>query len=173
MQILKYVILKINNEQNENGLYVIINKLYAFDLLYLLSYLYFEYTRRHYQFILESIEIASESLDDEVIVQGNKENIFLDLKNPNTFYIASLFDYLDFKPINVSFVEELKQNKFKYFKIQKQSFIKLLEDWNNILDIKPSYVVLYQDKNDWVGLQSFQSKEDMEQFIEDAQQIVN
>jgi hypothetical protein len=167
MKILKYITLKINNENKENALYLIINKTQAFDLLYLLSYLFFEYSTRDYDFILESIETSYNQLDDEVVVQGTRKNIFLDLNNPNNFYIASLFDYLNCNINNSNFVEKLKHNQFKYSKINKNSFLQLLKSWNNVLDTKPSHIILYQDNNNQIILKSFDSQDSMDLFVED------
>ncbi|MBP6869398.1 hypothetical protein KBC04_00730 [Candidatus Babeliales bacterium] len=58
-------------------------------------------------------------------------------------------------------------------KISVDNFQEFIQNWRTIKKELPSFAIIYRDDKDWVHCQGFQSKEDMEQFIQDAQQIVN
>ena len=153
MKITKYIILQLKAKK-EGSMYSIFNKQKAADLIEMLDYVFFEYTRTDYDLITQNLSVLDTEMDDEVIMHGNRRSLYLDLKNPDTIYISSFADYLDFEEnlpfttSNRSFVDELKKNNFDHLKVERKSFLLVLQDWHTIIEEKPAYVILHQNKND-------------------------
>ncbi|MBP6869928.1 hypothetical protein KBC04_03540 [Candidatus Babeliales bacterium] len=64
-------------------------------------------------------------------------------------------------------------NETNSCKISVDNFQEFIQNWRQIKKELPAFAIIYRDDKDWVHCQGFQLKEDMEQFIQDAQQIVN
>lgn len=171
MKIIKYIALELKAKK-VGSLYAIRNKAKAFDLLEMLNYLFFEYTRTDFDLIVQNLEIIDEEQDDEIIMHGNSRTLCVDLENPNDFYICPMSDYLDFeKNITTStqqqsFVHYLQQHQLDLFKIDRKNFLELLQDWHTILQKKPQSVILYQDKSNHVAFVSCESKEQADQYLQ-------
>ena len=171
MKIIKYIALELKAKK-VGSLYAIRNKTKAFDLLEMLNYLFFEYTRTDFDLIIQNLEIIDEEHDDEIIMHGNSRTLCLDLENPDNFYICPMTDYLEFEKSlatsrqKSSFVQYILQHQLDLFKIDRKVFLKLLQDWHMILQNKPQSIVLYQDKVNYVEFVSFESKEQADQFIQ-------
>src|SRR3989339_1183880 len=139
MKIIKYILLELKAKK-EGSLYAIRNKNKAGDLVELLEYLFFEYTRTDLAYILENLAIIDEEKDDEIVLHGNTRTVCIDLVNLTDIYICSFTDYQNFEDSipyispEYSFVEEIKDNKFESFKINRQSFLQVLRDWHTILN---------------------------------------
>lgn len=169
MNISKYITLELKAKK-EGSLYAIYHKAKAAYLLFLLNYLFFEYTRKDFDLIVKNLEIIDEEMNDEIVVHGHSRSLFVDLNDPTTLYISLLADYLNFEDspaadrIDATFVDELTKKKFDHFKINRKCFLKLLQDWHTILEKKPVRIILYQDKKNQVGFQSFTTKEAAELY---------
>lgn len=157
--------------KKEGSLYAIRDTTKASDLTNLLEYLFFEYTRSDRAYIIENLKIIDEERDDEIILHGNGRSLCIDLENLDDIYICSFADYQKFEgrvPFvsrEYSFVQELQQHYFKSFKIDRTSFLEVLNSWHTILDLRPHTLVLYQNKNNHVAFQSFESIEQAKKFI--------
>lgn len=160
MKLLKYLALELKTEK-DGPLYAVRNKTKAGDLVLLLNYLFFEYTRNDLQLIIKNLAVIDEEMDDEIVIHGTSRCIALDLTQPANLYIALLQDYFKYEDspqgnsIDITFVDELKKRKFESFTINRNCFIKLLQDWHKIIEKKPVYIALYQDSNKKIGFQSF------------------
>jgi len=172
MNIIKFISLELKAKK-EGSLHAIRNKKKAYDLIELLNYLFYEYTRTDLDLIINNLEIIDEEKDDEIIMHGNNRTLCLDLKNPNIFHICSFSDYVDFEktltaPIeNHSFVTYLQENELILFTIDRNDFLQLLQDWHTILHDKPQCILLYQNKSNNVGFKSFDSIKIADQYIDD------
>lgn len=170
MKIIKYILLELKAKK-EGSLYAIRNKTKAGNLVDLLEYIFFEYTRTDLAYILANFTIIDEEKDDEIVLHGNGRTVCIDLANLTDIYICSFADYQKFEDsipyasLEYSFVELLKNNKFESFKTNRQSFLQVLRDWHTILDARPQAVILYEDKEHHVAFQSFNSIEQANQFI--------
>jgi hypothetical protein len=170
MKIIKYILLELKAKK-EGSLYAIRNKNKAGNLVELLEYLFFEYTRADLIYILENLTIIDEEKDDEVILHGNSRTVCIDLTNLTDIYICSFADYQKFEDSipyassEYSFIEKLKQNIFESYKIDRISFLQILGDWHTILDTRPQAVVLYENKEHHIAFQTFEPIEQANQFI--------
>ncbi|MDP3788325.1 MAG: hypothetical protein Q8Q60_03360 [Candidatus Chromulinivorax sp.] len=171
MNITKYVTLELKTIQ-DGPLYAIRNKSKATDLIFLLNYLFFEYTKKDLGLITKNLQVIDEEMDDEIVVHGTSRSIFLDLANPTNLYISLLADYIEFEDAltcnskNLTFVSELKKKKIDHYKINRDSFLQLLQDWHTIIEKKPAHIILYEDKNGWTGFESFTTKESIDQYLQ-------
>jgi hypothetical protein len=160
MKLLKYLALELKTEK-DGPLYAIRNKSKAQDLVLLLNYLFFEYTRNDLALIVKNLAVIDEEMDDEIVVHGNSRCVAIDLAQPANLYIALLQDYFKFEDspsgnaIDITFVDELKKKKFESVTINRNCFLKLLRDWHTIIEKKPIRIALYQDLNKKIGFQSF------------------
>ncbi|MBP6870357.1 hypothetical protein KBC04_05715 [Candidatus Babeliales bacterium] len=64
-------------------------------------------------------------------------------------------------------------NETNSCKMSVNNYLEFRQSWIKTNKELPPFAIIYRDDKDWVHCQGFQSKEDMEQFIQDAQQIVN
>ena len=164
MKLTKYLALELKTKK-EGPLYAIRTMTKAGDLVLLLNYLFFEYTRKDLDLIIKNLEIIDEEMDDEIVIHGSSRSLLVDLNDPTTLYISLLADYLKFEDspaanaLDVTFVDQLKKKKFEHFKINRKCFLKLLQDWHAIIEKKPTQIVLYQNNLGQVGFQSFATKE--------------
>jgi hypothetical protein len=171
MNLAKYLTLELKTIK-DGPLYTIRSKSKATDLLFLLNYLFFEYTRKDLDLIIKNLQVIDEEMDDEIILHGSSRSLFLDLTDPTTLYISHLADYLDFEDAltcnskNLTFVSELKKKKIHHFKINRESFLKLLQSWHTIIEKKPTHIVLYEDKNGSTDFQSFMTQESVNQYLQ-------
>ena len=164
MKLLKYLALELKT-QKDGPLYAIRNKSKAGDLILLLNYLFFEYTRNDQTLITKNLAVIDEEMDDEIVVLGTTRCVAIDLAHPANLYIALVEDYFKYEDsphgnsIDITFVDELKKKKFESVTINRNCFLKLLQDWHAIIEKKPSNIVLYQDLNKKIGFQSFSTKQ--------------
>ena len=181
MKILKHLLLELKAKK-EGSLYAMRDTTKADDLMLLLNYIFFEYTRTDLEFITQNLEVIDEEQDpdvakaiadigDEVILHGNTRSLILDLTNLQTIYICSFSDYQKFETsqqtstIDGNFVDYLTRKKLEYFIIDRQSFLQILRDWHTILDTRPQFVILYQNKESGVALTTFATRESADKFI--------
>ena len=171
MNLIKYLALELKTIK-DGPLYAIRSKSKATDLLFLLNYLFFEYTRKDLELIMKNLQVIDEEMDDEIVLHGSSRSLFLDLTNSKTLYISLLADYLEFEDsltgdsTSITFVDELKKKKINHFKIDRESFLKLLQNWHTIIEKKPAHIILYEDKNGLTGFQSFMNQESVDQYIQ-------
>lgn len=171
MKIVKYLLLELKAKK-EGSLYAIRNKTKAGDLTHLLEYIFFEYTRTDLAYIVENLKIIDEEQDDEVVLHGNGRTVCIDLSNRTDIYISSFIDYQKFEDSipyispEYSFVEQLKQNVFASYTIDRASFLQVLHQWHSILDNRPQAIILYENKEHNIAFQSFYT-------IEDANKCIN
>ena len=169
MNIIKFITLELKTVK-EGPLYTITNKAKAGDLILLLNYLFFEYTRKDLELIMQNLEIIDEEMDDEIVVHGKNKSLSLDLANPTMLYISQLTDYLKYEDspaadaIDATYADHLKKKKLEHFRIDRESFLKLLRDWHVIIEKKPSNLILCQDKFGKIGFQSFATKQAMQLY---------
>jgi hypothetical protein len=170
MQIKKYLTLDLKKIK-DGPLYAIRSRSKATDLLFLLNYLFFEYTRKDLDLIIKNLEVIDAEMDDEIVLHGTSRSLFLDLNNPDTLYISFLADYINFEDcltsdsISLTFVDELKKKKISHCTINRDIFLKLLQDWHTIIEKKPAHIILYEDKNGLTGFQSFSTLESVDQYL--------
>ena len=105
-----------------------------------------------------------------VVIDSNKQFI----------YIGVLPDYCDedeegFKPMveDKSVLEHFQENLLDNVRLTKDNFFYILRTWKKYLEEKPSFLLLYQNENDWFDILPFQSKEEMDQFIKEHTPITN
>ncbi len=171
MNITKYLALDLKKIK-DGPLYAIRSRSKATDLLLLLNYLFFEYTRKDLDLIIKNLEVIDAEMDDEIVLHGTSRSIFLDLTNPTMLYISFLADYINFEDSltgdsqSLTFVDELKKKKISHFKIDRESFLKLLQAWHIIIEKKPAHIILYEDKNGCTGFQSFINQESVDQYLQ-------
>ena len=145
----------------------------AGDVILLLNYIFFEYTRNDLAYIMQNLEVIDEEQDDEVVLHGNARSLIIDLTDFTTIYICSFSDYqsfeesLPFSATNRSFVKFLKSSELEFFKIDRQSFLQVLQDWHTILDARPQFVILYQNKDNHIALKQCATRESADRFIAD------
>ncbi len=145
----------------EGSLYAITNKSKAGDLILLLNYLFFEYTRNDRALIINNLAIIDEEMDDEIVVHGTSRCLAVDLNQPAHLYIALLQDYFKFEDsasgnaIDITFVDELKKKKFESMKINRSCFLQLLQNWHTIIEKKPCNVALYRTIEGLIKFTSF------------------
>lgn len=167
----KYLALELKTKK-DGPLYAIRNQTRAHDLVLLLNYLFFEYTRKDLALILQNLEIIDEEMDDEIVMHGTTRSLLVDLANPNMLYISLLTDYLNFEnspaanAIDMTFVDQLKKKKIEHFKINRKSFLQLLRDWHVIIEKQPAHLILYEDKNGIIGFQSYASQEAVDRYLQ-------
>ena len=170
MNIIKYILLELKAKK-EGSLYAIRDKTKAGNLVELLEYLFFEYTRTDLDYIVQNLEIIDEEKDDEVVLHGNGRTVCIDLANLTDIYICSFADYQNFEEsvpfasTEHSFIKLLKQNNFESFKIDRHSFLQVLHDWHTILDARPHAIILYENKEHRVAFKLFESLELANQCI--------
>jgi|GEM_PF-1736770 len=169
MNLIKYIALELKAKK-EGSLYSIRNKKKSKDLLLLLNYLFFEYTRKDLDLITKNLAVIDEEQDDEIILHGHSRSLFLDLTDQKIIYISLLTDYLDFEDslnldsTNLMFVDQLKKKKFDHFKIDRNNFLNILESWHKIIEKQPHSLILSQDKNNLVTFQLFENQEAAELY---------
>ena len=170
MNIVKYLTLELKTIK-DGPLYAIRSKSKAADLIFLLNYLFFEYTRKDLDLIIKNLQVIDEEMDDEIILHGTTRSLFLDLTDANTLYISFLTDYLNFEDsltgesTSLTFVDELKKKKIAHFKIDRKNFIKILQNWHTIIEKKPTHIILYEDKHGSTHFQSFMNQESIDRYI--------
>ncbi len=172
MNIIKHLTLELKTIK-DGPLYAIRSKSKAnTDLIFLLNYLFFEYTRKDLDLIIQNLQVIDEEMDDEIILHGTTRSLFLDLTNPTSLYISFLTDYLDFEDsltgdsTSLTFVDELKNKKINHYKIDRKSFLELLQTWHTIIEKKPAHIVLYENKNGLTGFESFATQESIDHFLQ-------
>lgn len=75
-----------------------------------------------------------------------------------------MFDHPDDGPFIVDFIKEEKIEF--YSKMHKNNFFELFEKWNNFYTNKNiHYLVWYEDTNDWVHLEGFETEEQARDFV--------
>ena len=170
MNIKKYLTLDLKKVK-DGPLYAIRSRAKATDLLFLLNYLFFEYTRKDLDLIIKNLEVIDAEMDDEIVLHGTSRSLFLDLNNPDALYISFLADYIDFEDsltsdsTSLTFVDELKKKKISHCKIDREIFLKLLQDWHTIIEKKPAHIILYEDKNGFTGFESFTAAESADKYL--------
>ena len=101
--------------------------------------------------------------------------VFLDYKSTYIYLCESFYTYND-KIQTLEIEQLLDQNNFiqlckigflDYLVIKKENFIRLLLAWNRIRDRLFPFALLYQDENDWYDVIPFDSKEAMEEFVQE------
>ena len=172
MKIIKHLLLELKAKK-EGSLYAMRDTTKADDLMLLLNYIFFEYTRTDLASITQNLEIIDTEKDDEVILHGNARSLIVDLVNLQKIYICSFSDYQKFEisqqisTADRSFTDYLKLNKLEFFTIDRQSFLQVLRDWHTILDTRPQFVIIYQNKESGVALKTFSTRESADRFIAD------
>jgi len=171
MNVVKYLALDLKKIK-DGPLYAIRSRSKATNLLFLLNYLFFEYTRKDLDLIIKNLEVIDAEMDDEIVLHGTSRSVFLDLTNPTMLYISFLADYIKFEDsltsnsTSLTFVDELKKKKISHVKIDRESFLKLLQTWHTIIEKKPAHIILYEDKNGYTGFQSFATQESADQYLQ-------
>jgi len=64
-------------------------------------------------------------------------------------------------------------NEFNSCKISYDNFIKFREKWIQLTKHLPPFIIIYRDHNNWIFCKGFDSKEDMELFVDDNTQTVH
>jgi hypothetical protein len=107
----------------------------------------------------------------------NDDEIAIDQKN-NIVYLGIVPDFCCDKEYDDIYEEKMKdksllqlyqENLLNHMTIPKDNFFYILRTWKKHLEKKPSFLLLYQDENDWFDILPFNSKEKMEQFTKNHQ----
>ncbi|MBP6870157.1 hypothetical protein KBC04_04705 [Candidatus Babeliales bacterium] len=103
----------------------------------------------------------------------NANFVYNDIQN-KMFYIGSSEWELD-EEIDAPSNEEFPSyvNETNSCKISQNNFIELAIFLIEMKKKTPPFAIIYRDDKDWVHCQGFDSKEEMEQFIQDFQQTVH
>ncbi|MBP6869402.1 hypothetical protein KBC04_00750 [Candidatus Babeliales bacterium] len=128
------------------------------------GYLYYLYT-----YITTDYDPSDTKLFTEQERVLNITFVVTDLKN-KIAYIGEHYD----DPDDIFFHTDAEDiNETNSCKISIDNFQEFIQNWQQIKKELPPFAIIYRDDKGWVHCQGFQLKEDMEQFIQDAQQIVN
>jgi len=103
--------------------------------------------------------------------------VSVDNKN-NLVYIGEMPDPCDYEDEDYPFIsgktplEHFQEGLLESVNLTKDNFFHILRTWNKYLEEKPSFLLLYQDENDWFDILPFQSKEEMDQFVENHTETI-
>ncbi|MBP6869709.1 hypothetical protein KBC04_02410 [Candidatus Babeliales bacterium] len=99
--------------------------------------------------------------------------ISVDKKN-DLIYIGMMPDPCDddsgvYDPINndKTCLDLFKEGLVESVHLSKENFFYILRTWDKYFEEKPSFLLLYQDDKDWFDLKPFETRELMEQFLEE------
>jgi len=97
----------------------------------------------------------------------------------NLVYIGVMPDSCDYEDEDYPFIsgktplEHFQEGLLESVHLTKDNFFNILRTWNKYLEEKPPFLLLYQDENNWFDILPFQSKEEMDQFVENHTPILN
>jgi len=145
-----------------------------FDISFLSTFLIsdFEYIRQNLEQQIQYHFIDKPGIGFEMI------EINVDHEN-NLIYIGSMPDPCDYEDEDYPFIsgktplEHFQEGLLESVHLTKDNFFNILRTWNKYLEEKPPFLLLYQDENNWFDILPFQSKEEMDQFVENHTPIIN
>ena len=106
--------------------------------------------------------------DDEIAIDQKNGFVYLGVV-PDFCCDEEYDDIYEEKMKDKSFLQLYQENLLDHMTIPKDNFFHILRIWKKYLEEKPSFVLLYQDENNWFDVLPFNSKEEMEQFVKDYQ----
>ena len=115
-----------------------------------------DYYFRDYRYYDENLFTDDQSHYNETIIVN-------DLKDRIFYIVVKDFDIENHIPYDDR--AELT-NEFNSCKISHDDFIEFRKKWLVIKELLPEFAIIYRDDNDWIDCKGFDSKEEMELFVE-------
>jgi len=110
--------------------------------------------------------------DDQIVIDQINNLVYLGIV-PDFCCDEEYDDVYEEKFANKSLLQMYQENLLDHLSISKDNFFHILRLWNKYLEEKPSFLLLYQDENNWFDLEAFSSKEEMEKFVKNHTPIMN
>lgn len=102
--------------------------------------------------------------DDTIIIDQQSNQVYLGIV-PD-FCCDEIYDDMDKdKMMEMSLLELYQANLLEHMIISKKNFIHILYQWNECLEKKFPFLLLYKNSHDIFNIKSFETQEEMNTFV--------